>query len=53
MFEKPVDSDKPALHPSMYWVNGFPVLMLVIVLFWLGLFPQTMIDLIREYLGGG
>lgn len=52
MFEKPVDSVVHT-HPSMYWINGVTLFMLVIFLVWLGLYPQTMIDLIREYLGGG
>ncbi|MEK6780906.1 MAG: NADH-quinone oxidoreductase subunit N [Bacteroidota bacterium] len=53
MFEKPVDSKVSSMNPSMYWVNGVALFILTFLLVWLGLYPQTMIDLIREYLGGG
>ncbi len=53
MFEKPAVSDSPVLHPSAYWVNGVALFILTFLLVWFGLYPQVMIDLIREYLGGG
>lgn len=49
MFERPA-AEKPSLHPKLYWVNMAALLMLAIVLIWLGISPQGMIDLIREFL---
>lgn len=49
MFERRA-VEKPAMHPKLYWVNLAALLLLVVVLLWLGVSPQGMIDLIRELL---
>lgn len=50
MFQKPVAGETPALRPTTYWVNGVAILILTSIVVWVGLFPQGMIALIREYL---
>ncbi|MDZ4714838.1 MAG: NADH-quinone oxidoreductase subunit N [Cytophagales bacterium] len=50
MFERP-EEGRPVLHPKLYWVNLATLLLLAVVTLWLGMNPQGMIDLIREFLG--
>ena len=50
MFERPTAEEKTSLHPKLYWVNLAALLMLAIVMIWLGVSPQGLIDLIRELL---
>lgn len=54
MFEKPAGtSETTSLHPRLNWVNMATLMMLVVLLLWLGVNPQGMIDLIRQFLANG
>jgi len=52
MFEKPVRTEVPSVQPGMYWVNVVALFILTLLIAWLGIFPQMMIELIREYIQG-
>lgn len=54
MFEKPpLGAEAASLHPRLYWVNMATLMLLVGMLIWLGVSPQGMIDLIRQFLANG
>lgn len=54
MFEKPpVGSEATSLHPRLYWVNLATLMLLVVLLIWLGVSPQGMIELIQQFLANG
>lgn len=50
MFDRPVGTEEPALHPRLYWGNLVTVFILSVLLVWFGVFPQGLIGLIREFL---
>ena len=50
MFEKPAASETNLVKPNLYWVNGATLFILTILLVWFGVFPQGLIDIIREFL---
>lgn len=50
MFDRPVGTEEPALHPRLYWGNLATVFILSVLLVWFGIYPQGLIGLIREFL---
>jgi NADH-quinone oxidoreductase subunit N len=53
MFEQKTDSDRPyteELHPYFYIVSGVTMALLTVALLWIGIYPNTMVTLIRTML---
>jgi len=48
MAEKADDSE--GLKPSVYLVNGFTIAFVAFLLFWIGIFPEVFVQLIRGFL---
>ncbi len=50
MFDKPTGTEAPALHPRLYWGNLTTLFILTVLVIWLGVYPEGLIGLIREFL---
>jgi NADH-quinone oxidoreductase subunit N len=51
MFERPKPNlHVQSLHPRLYWINTATLTLLTVVLLWLGIFPQRMVEIIRNLL---
>ena len=50
MFQKPVASTSAQVTQGLYWVNSATLIILTVLLVWFGIFPQVLIDMIREFL---
>jgi NADH-quinone oxidoreductase subunit N len=51
MFERHEGEDEPAdrLHPSVYIVSGVTMGILVTLLLWVGLYPEWMMGVIKNF----